>query len=110
MEMIAVVFMLVAGGALAVFVVAAMSIASRETERTRGESVQVPQRDAIAASLLVHIVAAGGVPFDAAMRQVRRGAGIAAPITHGIDVTNWAESYARVANQQQRAGLLETAV
>jgi DnaJ-domain-containing protein 1 len=111
MEIIAVVFMLVAGGALAVFVVAAMSLASRENERNASrEAAAAPKRDAIAASLLVHVVAAGGVSLDDATRQVRRGTGIAAPITPGIDVASWAESYARVATQQQRLDLLESAV
>lgn len=110
MEIVAVIFMLVAGGALAVFVLVAMSISARERDRVNRDVAAAPQRDAVAASLLVHVVAAAGGGMEDAMRQVRRGAGIAAPITHGIDITNWAESYARVATQQQRAGLLETAV
>src|SRR4029079_136064 len=39
-----------------------------------------------------------------------RGAGIAAPVTKGIDVTSWADRYAQISTPQQRAGLLETAV
>ncbi len=107
MELIAAIFMLGAGGALAVFVLTAMKLdrASRGTDDPRP-----PQRDSVAASLLFHVVSAGGVPRDEAMRQVRRGAGLAAPITQGIDVGNWAESYARHASREQRAALLETAV
>ncbi|HEX8169555.1 MAG TPA: J domain-containing protein [Thermoanaerobaculia bacterium] len=109
MEILAVLFMLGAGGALAAFVVSAMAIA--RGERARIEERQQPaNRDALAASLLVHIIAAGGVSLDEAMRQVRRGAGLAAPITTGIDVPNWAETFARNATQPQRAMLLETAV
>ncbi|HYC61303.1 MAG TPA: J domain-containing protein [Thermoanaerobaculia bacterium] len=107
MELIAIAFMLVAGGGLAAFVVAAMAIARRENEPSE---VARPQRDSVAASLLFHIVSAGGVSADAAMRQVRRGAGLAALVTRGIDVTNWAETYARSASPEQRALLLETAV
>jgi DnaJ-domain-containing protein 1 len=64
----------------------------------------------VAASLLYHVVAAGGVSAEEAMRQVRRGSGIAAPVTRGIDVGNWAESFARNSSEKQRHELLETAV
>jgi hypothetical protein len=107
-ELIAVVLMVVAGGAIAVFVMIAAAIARREEE----ERPRMPssERDSIAASLLFHIVAASGIPAGDAMRAVRRGSGIAAPVTTGIDVTNWADRYAQLATPQQRAGLLETAV
>jgi hypothetical protein len=107
MELIAAIFMLGAGGALAVFVLAAMKLdrASRGQDDPRP-----PQRDSVAASLLFHVVRAGGVSDDEALRQIRRGTGIAAPVTHGIDPANWAESYARHATPEQRRSLLETAV
>lgn len=109
--MIAVVFMLVAGGGLAAFVVLAMAIAKKEREHARGDApIPAPQHDSIAASLLYHVLAAGGVSSDEALRQIRRGLGIAAPVTTGIDVTNWAETYARSTTQQQRRELLENAV
>jgi len=108
MEIVAVVLMVLAGGALAVFVMIASAIAQREhDQRPRMPS---NERDAIAASLLFHIVAASGASSNDAMRAVRRGAGIAAPVTSGIDVASWADRYARLATAQQRAGLLETAV
>ncbi len=100
--------MLGAGGALAVFVVTAMGIA--RAEKSRAVDRVVPNRDAVAASLLFQILTAGGASGDDALRQIRRGTGIAAPVTSGIDVCNWAESYARAATQQQRSNLLETAV
>jgi transposase len=107
LELIAAIFMLGAGGALAVFVLVAMKM----DRASRGEDeAQPPQRDSVAASLLFHVVSAGGGSRDEAMRQVRRGAGIAAPIIQGIDVGNWAESYARHSSHEQRAGLLELAV
>lgn len=107
MELLSLVFMIVAGGALAIFVLAAMAIAKREDE-PRGPLP--PQRDSVAASLLYQILIAGGIASEEALRQVRRGAGLAAPVTRGIDVSNWADTYARAASPQQRMSLLETAV
>lgn len=107
MELIAIVFMLGLGGALAAFVLGAMAIARKENEP--GAALP-PQRDSVAASLLVQILISGGTAADEALRQVRRGAGLAAPVTRGVDVTNWAETYARAATREQRASLLETAV
>ena len=107
MELIAIVFMLGLGGALAAFVLGAMAIARKENEP--GAALP-PQRDSVAASLLVQILISGGTAADEALRQVRRGAGLAAPVTRGVDVTNWAETYARSATREQRASLLETAV
>ena len=107
--MVTILFIVVGGGALAAFVIAAMAIMSRENGRSE-VVMHAPQRDTIAASLLFHVVAAGGGGEEDAMRQVRRGSGIAAPITRGIDVTNWAESFARTATPQRRRELLEIAV
>lgn len=101
--------MVVVGGAIAVFVTIATAIARRENEHVP-RSLPSQERDAIAASLLFHVVAASGASSNDAMRAVRRGAGIAAPVTTGIDVSSWADRYARLATPQQRAGLLETAV
>jgi transposase len=106
-ELLAIVFMLGAGGALAAFVLGAMAIAKRENE-PRG--APPPQRDSVAASILFQILTVGGTPSDEALRQVRRGAGLAAPVTRGVDVTNWAETYARASTPQQRSALLESAV
>jgi DnaJ-domain-containing protein 1 len=106
-ELLAILFMLGAGGALAAFVFAAMAIAKKESEPRQP---MPQQRDSVAASLLFHIVSAGGVASDEALRQVRRGAGLAAPVTRGIDVSSWAETYARAASAEQRAELLERAV
>jgi transposase len=107
MELIAFLLMLAAGGAAAVFVITATAIARKENEPRESAA---PRRDSVAASLLFQVMSAGGVSDDEALRQVRRGAGLAAPVTRGIDVTNWAESYARVSSDQQRHSLLETAV
>ncbi|HEX6095813.1 MAG TPA: DnaJ domain-containing protein [Thermoanaerobaculia bacterium] len=107
--MIAIFFILIAGGGLAAFVIGAMTMLTREQERSE-VTMPAPQRDTIAASLLFHVVAAGGGGEEDALRQVRRGSGIAAPVTRGIDAGNWAESYARIATPQQRRELLEVAV
>lgn len=109
MEIVAILFMLVAGGGLAVFTLAAYAIAEKEAKKD-GAPAGPPERDRIAASLLAQIVRAGGVSDDEALRVVRRGAGLAAPVTRGVDVGNWAEAYARVATAQQRTELLEVAV
>ena len=107
MELVAIFFILIAGGAVALLVMGAIAIANREAERGPAPP---PPRDSVAASILVQIVVAGGGSLDEALRSVRRQAGLAAPITTGIDVGNWSESYARNATAEQRAQLLETAV
>lgn len=106
MELIAFFLMLAAGGAAAIFVATAMAIARKESAPLD----TAPRRDSVAASLLLQVLSAGGTSEEEALRQVRRGAGLAAPVTRGIDVTNWAESYARASSIQQRESLLETAV
>ena len=106
MELIAVLFMVVAGAVIAVLVAAATAIARRE----QGAVDSAPERDRIAASLLFHVITAGGTARDAAMRIIRRATGIASPVIEGIDVASWADNYARASTIQQRASLLETAV
>jgi DnaJ-domain-containing protein 1 len=106
-EIVSILFMLGAGGALAVFVLTATAIARRESG---GEEAAPLRRDSIAASLLFHIARAGGAAEDEALRDVRRTTGLAAPVTRGIDVGNWADTYARATTPQQRATLLESAV
>ena len=107
MELFFIAFMLVGGGALAIFVMIASAIARKEKE---GSAQSTPQRETVVASLLYHVVEAGGLSPEEALRAVRRGSGIAAPVTRGIDVANWAESFASHHNEQQRRDLLETAV
>lgn len=111
MEIIAILFMLVAGGGLAVFTMTAYAIAEKEKGvAPEGKNSGAPERDRIAASLLTQVVRLGGVSDDEALRMVRRGAGLAAPVTRGIDVGSWAEAYSRVATSAQRSELLEIAV
>lgn len=109
--MVPILFMLIGGAGLAVFVMVAWAINERaEQHEQRTEALPSTERERVAVSLLFAVVRAGGGSDDEAFRVVRRGAGIAAPVTRGIDVTNWAESYERLATPQQRSALLETAV
>ena len=112
MELIAVIFMVAGGAAVAAFVLAAIEIAQREQKPNgvpRAATASM-ERDRIAASILFQILLLGGTAPDEAFREVRRRAGLAAPVTAGIDVTNWGESFASLAAPQQRSWLLETAV
>lgn len=110
MELIAVIFMIVGGGALAIFVLVAVAIAKKDSgEQPRGP-IQVPERDRIAASLLYRVVTAGGTPPDEALREIRRRTGNIAPPTSGIDIGNWGERYAQQSTAQERADLLDAAV
>lgn len=110
MEIIAVVIMLLAGGAVAGLALTAMSIARAESSRAASLSDAMPPRDAIAASILYHVVFAGGSSRDQALRLIRRQAGLASPVTFEIDLASWASSYAGVATPAERAELLETSV
>lgn len=111
MELIAVIFMLAAGGAIAVFVLVAMTLNQRDQgggnpNRAHG----IPDRERVAASILFQLLLFGGTPPDQALREVRRGTGLIAPVTDGIDIANWAETFAGITTLAQRAWLLETAV
>ncbi|MGZ8852349.1 MAG: J domain-containing protein [Thermoanaerobaculia bacterium] len=108
MELIAVLVMIVAGGAVAVFFLIALSLAKADARPREGSPAA--DRDAIAASILFQVLVAGGATPDDAIRQVRRGAGLGAPVTRGVDVLSCAESYATAASANDRARLLETAV
>jgi hypothetical protein len=110
MELVAILFMVVSGGIIAVFVSVAVAIARRENEGPQQLERTVPERERLAASLLFNVLLAGGLNDDAAMRAVRRGSGIAAPVTGGIDISSWADRYARIATPQERSALLEMAV
>jgi DnaJ-domain-containing protein 1 len=111
MELVAIAFMLVGGAALAIFVMVAYAINQRaEQNEARTEALPATEKERIAASLLFAVVKAAGGSDDDSIRVVRRGAGLVAPVTRGIDVSNWAESYANLSTQEQRSSLLETAV
>lgn len=110
MELAAVFFMIVAGGAIAVFVMVALAIARGESRGLAAQQPHVPDRDRVAASILFRILTAGGVAPDEALREIRKRAGIIAPPASGIDIANWGERFALHATPQQRAQLLDIAV
>src|SRR5260370_22388198 len=111
MELIAVIIMIAGGIAMAVFVLVALAIAKGEGGgSSRIAAAAGSERDRIAASILVQILLLGGTSTDDAFREVRRRAGLAAPVTAGIDVANWGETFAGIATEAQRGWLLETAV
>jgi hypothetical protein len=107
-ELAAVILMLAIGVGLALAVTITFAAAQRES--SPDGSTSAPDRDRIAASILFNILLAGGVRPDDAFRDIRRKAGLAAPVTGAIDVTNWGERFAQIATPEQRSWLLETAV
>lgn len=108
MELIAVIFMIAGGGALALVVTIAVAIA--RSEGSRAQLPHLPERDVVEASLLYRVATAGGEAPQEAMRSVRKASGIAAPPTREIDVTSWGERYARLAAPGECGRLLERAV
>jgi DnaJ-domain-containing protein 1 len=108
-ELFAVIFMIFGGGALAIGIIVAVGVATRQTEARRKE-VPVPDRSALAASILFNLLLLGGIPPDQALREIRRRAGLAAPVTAQVDIASWADRFAHVASEPQRHWLLETAV
>lgn len=111
MEIAAVILMLAIGVGMALAVIVSFAAAQRENAMAGNASASTaPDRDRIAASVLFNLLVAGGSTADEAFRAVRRGAGIAAPVTGSIDVFNWGARFAQLATPEQRADLLETAV
>jgi len=110
METIAVIFMVLAGGAIAIFVAIAVAIGRRESGGDARDRIQVPDRDRVAASLLLRVMTAGGTSADEALREIRLRAGIIAPPAPGVDIMSWGERFAIHATPEQRARLLEIAV
>jgi DnaJ-like protein len=108
-ELIAIIAMIIVGGATAVMVMIVIAIAQRGAEVTNPNS-SAPDRSRLASSILFQLLLLGGLPPDEALRDVRRRAGLASPVTSGIDVTNWGERFAQLSTPEQRAWLLQTAV
>jgi len=101
--------MIVAGAAVAMFTLIAYTLARRTAEHEHQDDAGT-RRDRVAASLLFHVLMAGGSTSSDAMRAIRRTTGLAAPVTPSIDVTTWGERYAQMAAPSQRSWLLESAV
>jgi DnaJ like chaperone protein len=108
-ELFGVIFMIFAGGGIAIAAMIAIGAATRAREGRR-ESAPAPDRSAIAASILFNLLLLGGLTPDEALREIRRRAGLAAPVTRHADIASWADRFAQVTTPQQRQWLLETAV
>lgn len=108
MEILAVIFMIVVGGMLAIGIMIAVAVAQRNADGATTTN-NTHDRSRIAASILFHLMLAGGATADQALRGVRQ-VGLISPPTSGIDVTSWGERYAQLATSEQRAWLLEAAV
>jgi len=104
--------MIGAGGALAVGIMVAIGAATRRYESGSHTPAEqpAPDRSRVAASLLFNILLLGGVAPDDALRQVRRRAGLASPVTGGIDIASWGERFAQWSSPEQRHWLLDMAV
>ncbi len=109
MELIAVILMILVGGGVAVITMFAIALAQRNVESTNSAN-GAPDRSRLASSILFHLLLLGGLSADEAMRDVRRRAGLASPVTGGIDIVNWGNRFAQLATREQREWLLETAV
>ena len=112
MELFGVIFMIFAGGGIAIATMIAIGAATRAHEGRAGgrESAPAPDRSAIAASILFNLLLLGGVAPDEAVREIRRRAGLLAPVTSAIDIASWAERFAQSTSPPQREWLLQTAV
>jgi DnaJ-domain-containing protein 1 len=109
MELTVVIIMLAAGIGLAASIMISFAAAQREGGGA-ARATLANDRNHIAASILFNLLIAGGAPADQAMREIRRGAGLAAPVTSSIDIASWSERYARMATFEERTWLLDTAV
>ncbi len=100
--------MIVAGGAIAVLIMIVIAVAQRNAEVNTTTSTTL-DRNRIGASVLFHLMLAGGTQPAEALQMLRR-LGFIAPVSAGIDLASWTERYAKLASADQRAWLLETAV
>ena len=94
---------------MAVITMFAIALTQRNVESTNLAN-GAPDRSRLASSILFHLLLLGGLSADEAMRDVRRRAGLASPVTGGIDIMNWGNRFAQLATREQREWLLETAV
>jgi len=100
--------MIAGGGAIAVILMIVIAVAERNAGVDPAASTSI-DRTRLGASILFHLMIAGGTQPDEALQVLRR-VGLLSPVTAGIDVASWCARYAQLASAQQRAWLLETAV
>ena len=111
MELTLVIIMLAVGIGLAASVAITFAAAQREADqRGAAQANAAPDRNRVAASILFNLLLSGGIVAETARREIRRGAGLAGPVTSGIDIANWGERFAKIASPEQRTWLLDTAV
>ena len=72
---------------MAVITMFAIALTQRNVESTNLAN-GAPDRSRLASSILFHLLLLGGLSADEAMRDVRRRAGLASPVTGGIDIMN----------------------
>lgn len=106
--MIALLFMIFVGSAIAVVIMIAIAAAQKNAEANPLSST-APDRGRIAASILFHLLTAGGTQPDEALRRLRQ-AGIISPVTTGIDLASWAARFGQLATAERKQWLLEAAV
>ncbi len=113
MEFLAVILMIAAGIGVAGFIIVAVAIAKGENAHAAGGAASQAATaglEGIAASILYQVQLLGGVRPDDALREIRRRAGLLAPVPGGIDVASWGARFAGVSSPQQRNWLLDMAV
>ena len=104
--MAAILLMIATGVAIAIAVMLTIAIVPRLANR----EPPTASREGIAASILFNLLLAGGDRPDEALRDIRRVAGLGAPVTSSVDVASWAQHFSQMTTQEQRNWLLETAV
>jgi len=110
MGLIAVLAMIVAGGAIATAAVAAIAIARGHRVSGAMGNPAAAERERIAASLLYAIALAGGSSSNSALREARRASAASGAIGIDVDLPSWAGRFAEIAGRGDRAWLLESAV
>jgi hypothetical protein len=105
--MFPILLMIAAGIAIAILVMVTITLVQ---QISADREPRIAGREAVAASILFNLLVAGGDRPDEAMRDIRRVAGLAAPVTASVDVANWAARFAQLATPEQRSWLLEIAV
>jgi DnaJ-domain-containing protein 1 len=108
METLLALLMIGAGGVGAVALMVETARRERQEEAARLEAHGGAA--AIAAAILTEIARAGGASRDEAEALIARVADTKAPSGRRIDLTNWAEAFARHTGEGERRALLESAV
>lgn len=108
METLLVLLMIGAGGAGALVLGVAAARRERTAEAARREFTAGP--GAVSAAILAEIARAGGASTTEAETLAAEQTGYRGPYGRRIDLTSWAEAFARGANEAERCEFLESAV